>query len=243
MVAGVGGRRDDARNTWSDVLWLARKEIRRTGWGYLYSAAYIAFFGALIAPRGDDGAGTWVVDVTFLFAVLIIAQPFFAREYFSWDNDRVAARLTFLRMLPIPLNVVVGSQMIRLVTAALFNAPAFFLPFYLLGEWDLDPGEFIGLAFFWTGMGAIGAGYGLCMEVSTSIKRYSITNLVLVAVLMPILSYLGVAHDIWLLHWSIGIAEEHPLLLAVVGLVVGTVAYLAIGRLARVLLAQRELLP
>jgi hypothetical protein len=241
-TGGIQGIRDLAVQ-WRDIRWLARREMRQSWWGYPASAAYMAGMGALLAPQSEDGLGTVALEVPFLVLMLILTQAFFSWEYMSWENDRMSARLAFLRLLPIPLEVIVGSRMIRLISAAIFNVPAFFLPLWFLGEWERGPGSYVGFVLFWTGISTLATGYALCMEMAKSLRRYVLTNIGIMAVLIPLVIYLGLAHDIWAVRWSADIAADHPVLLGVGGLIVGVIGYLALGVVARNLLARRELTP
>jgi hypothetical protein len=241
-VGGIQGIRNVA-GQWRDIRWLARREMLLSWWGYPASAAYMVGLGALIAPRSEDGAGSVALELPFLILMLILTQAFFSWEYMSWENDRMSARLAFLRLLPIPLEVIVGSRMIRLISAAVLNVPAFFLPLWFLGDWEIGPGSYVGFVLFWTGMSTLATGYALCMEMARSLRRYVLTNFGIMAVLIPLVVYLGLAHDVWAVRWSVDIAADHPVLLSLGGLIVGVTGYLALGMVARNLLARRELTP
>jgi hypothetical protein len=212
-------------------------------WGYPVSAAYMAGMGALIAPRGSDGLGSVPFELTFVVLILILTQAFFSWEYMSWENDRMSAHLTFLRLLPIPLEVIVGGRMTRLISAAALNVPAFFLPLWFLGDWEIGAGSYFGFVLFWTGLSAFSSGYAVCMEMSSSLRRYVLTNIAIMAILIPLVIYLGLAHDVWVVRWSAGVAADHPALLAAIGVIGGGIGYLALGIVARNLLASRELTP
>src|SRR5690606_39887146 len=102
MVVGAARQETKTRDPWRDVLWLTGRDIRRDWLGYLTSAAYMLVLGSLLAPGFANDDVLWGPEIAFLAMVFIMTQPFFSRDYMSWENDRVAARLTFLRMLPIP---------------------------------------------------------------------------------------------------------------------------------------------
>ena len=81
------------------LLWLTGRDIRRDWLGYLTSAAYMLVLGSLLAPGFANDDVLWGPEIAFLAMVFIMTQPFFSRDYMSWENDRVAARLTFLLFL------------------------------------------------------------------------------------------------------------------------------------------------
>lgn len=243
MIVGAAGREMKTREPWRDVLWLAGRDIRRDWPGYLTSAAYMLVLGSLLAPGFANDDVRWGPEIAFLAMVFIMTQPFFSRDYMSWENDRVAARLTFLRMLPIPVDVILRSRMLALVAAGLVNVPAFFIPLYVFGDWPIGAGAFVAFVLFWTGISLIGTGYGLSMEMGVSVRRYTLTNLVVVLIVIALLTVAGVAGDVWLVSWSLERVAEHPVLMAVAGLLVGAVAYTAFGRIAADRLRRRELTP
>lgn len=237
-----GGQRGSGEK-WQDMLWLAGRDMRRDWLAYVSSAVYMLVFGALIAPRGDATLGTWSPEIMIPIMAMLFAEPFLSREYLSWDNDRVAERLTFLRMFPIPLDVLVGGRMLAIIVAAVFNVPAFFIPMYLIGEWDLGALDYIWFALFWTGVSVATAGYGLCMEMGTSVKRYSFTNLGLLAMVIPAITVLGVAFDVWIVEGIASLMPRYGLLLALGSLALGAGVYLFCGRVSARLLRRRELTP
>jgi hypothetical protein len=243
MVVGAARQETKTREPWRDVLWLTGRDIRRDWLGYLTSAAYMLVLGSLLAPGFANDDVLWGPEIAFLAMVFIMTQPFFSRDYMSWENDRVAARLTFLRMLPIPVEVILRSRMLALVAAGIVNVPAFFIPLYLLGDWPFGVGPYIAFVLFWTGISLIGTGYGLSMEMAVSVRRYTLTNLVVILVVIAVLTVTGIAAELWLVTWSVERVAEHPVLMAVAGPLVGMVACVAFGRLATDRLRRRELTP
>lgn len=243
MVARRESGTGEAAGSEGDILWLAGQDIRRDWLAYLTSAGYMLVLGAVGAPRGDTRLGTWSPEILFLIMMMILAQPFLSREYVSWDNDRVAERLIFLRMLPIPLDAVVRGRMIAMLAALVLNVPAFFMAFRLAGNWEPTWREYMWFVIHWVGIAIGASGYSICMEMGASVKRYSLTNLAVLAVAIGAFTVAGTLFDVWLVRGSVGLVERFGPLMAAAGLVAGITVFLLAGRLAIRRLRNRELVP
>lgn len=240
-VAGVSHRED--RSRWEDMAWMARQDIRRDWAAYVVSALYLLLFGALAAPRGSAGLGTWTPEILMPVLAMLIAQPFLSLEYFAWGEDKLARRLGFLRSLPIPVETIVGGRMLAMMAALVLNVPAFFLPYWAIGEWDISRMEYAWFALFWTGL-AIGiSGYSIVMEMSTSIKRYSMFNLVVILAVFVVITVAGVVGDWWMVRGSVRLVEDYGPAIALAGLAIGIGGFLFGGRLATEGLRRRNLAP
>jgi hypothetical protein len=239
----VKGQAQDTGNRRRYILWLAGRDIRRTWLAYLASAGYLLLMGALLSPQRDYGVGTWSTEAIVPIITMILTQPFFSRDYLSWDIDRVAERLTFLGLLPIPMDVIVGGRMLTLIVAAVLNVHAFFVPMHLLGEWGIGAGTYVWFVLFWTGIAIAATGYGLCMEMATSVKRYTLTNVGVLGVLIAVITVLGAEFDIWSVEASVELVTRVGPVAALASLAIGTGVYVASGRVATGLLRRRKLTP
>lgn len=237
----IENRGEGVRSHLSDVLWLAVREIRRRAMSYIVSAAYLLGLSLLLSLGGGPRLGSFAAEFVILIMLMILTEPFMSRDYMNWSNDPVAAHLTFLRTLPIPARTIVQSRMLALVVAAVLNVPAFFLPIYLLSDWSMSAGQFLWFALSLTGLSLIGTGIGLCLELGTTIRRYSVVNSVLIAVLAVVILLLGFRFDFWIVERFARLTETNGPLVAVTCVIVGIIGYVLLGRLAERLLLRREL--
>lgn len=232
---------DVGRRNLQDALWLAGQEIRRQWLSYLVSNLYLVFLSLLTIGIGDLMAGSTGLEFVLLATTLIISTPFFARDYMNWATDPVAERLTWLRSLPIDARTIVGSRMLAMLAVAPFNIVAFFGPIYLAGAWSLDTVPFILFALSILGISLIGAGVHLCLELGVSLRRWLITNVVVLVPLVIIFVVLGWAAEIWPFAGLARSVERYGFVITLLCIAVGAIGFLALGRLAEDLLRRREL--
>jgi len=236
----TGGAGNDSR-PWSDAVWLAGVDIRRTWGAYLASAGYVAMLGLFIAVSGTMNPGTYSFEVIMFSVGLILTTPFFAREYMSWSTDPIAERLTWLRVLPIGIPTIVWSRAIAILMALLLNPVAFFTPLWFGGRWTMDRGEFVWFAVAMTGVSLSGAGFTLAMEMSVGIRRWVLTNIVMIVVAIVAISVVGLATGFRVFEQLTRAASWNGPLVALICLVLGCVVFLGCVRLAKDGLRRREL--
>jgi hypothetical protein len=82
------------------------------------------------------------------------------------------SRLVLLRYLPIPAESLVGSRALSLLFALGINAPAFFLPAFLLSELGEFGGSYLWFACVWIGYSLLGAGLLLHFEFTVNDRLY-----------------------------------------------------------------------
>jgi hypothetical protein len=114
---------------------------------------------------------------------------------------------------------------------------------YLLGEWGIEVGTYVWFVLFWTGIAIAATGYGLCLEMATSVRRYTFTNLGVLGVIIAVITVLGEGFDIWSVEASVELVTRAGPAAALASLAIGTGVYIACRRLATGLLRRRELTP
>ena len=227
----------------ADVLWLAGEDIRRTWPSYPGSALYLLFLGLLFGLADSPGIGTFPFEFIMLAIGTIMATPFFAREYMSWSTDPIAERLAWLRVLPIGVPTIVRARAVAIIVALPINALAFFTPAWFGGRWGLDTGTFLWFILAMCGVAFAGAGLTLVLEMSVGIRRWIITNIVSLVVVIVVMGVLGLWFDIRLFEQLARGLEWNGPLVALACVAAGIAVFLACLRLAEDGLRRRELTP
>jgi hypothetical protein len=225
---------------WSDVLWLVRREMRRTWRSYLASAVYMAFMSVFFAVATVNEQSDYMIDFLFVVVTSVLATNFMRADYFRYSDDPFGPNVAFLRSLPISTATIVRSRLLLMLAAWVLNIPAFFLPWWYLGDPALDAGEFIAFALFWIGLSAIGACIASYFEFASTVKRYTIA---MVAVAVAMVAGMAALHywtDLAIVSWAMDRARDSGPLLALAGLAIGAGALVIADRGLRAVVLNRD---
>jgi len=208
---------------------------------YLVCAVYLGLFSGFLALGEAIEVGTYSFEFAMLAVVMLLATPFFAREYMGWSTDPVAERLTWLRTLPIGVPTIVRARVIAFLAAIPLNTIAFFGPIYVADAWSTDAGRFTWLMLSIIGISLLGAGITLCFEMGVRLRRWLMANLVMFAVLIAAIIGLGIWFDLRAFEQVTRAVTWNGPLVAVICVGAGGGGFMLLGRLAERLLARREL--
>lgn len=221
---------------WSNSIWLARRQMRDLWLAYPYTAAYFAFMGAILA-FGESNT----LELAHILLMLILIQPVLSNRYMAWrrDND-VLRHQQFIVRLPIPFRTIISARMIAMLAAGLINIPLYFIWFWFMDSGWPSVGTYLAWIVFWVGIALVGTAFSLVMEFAVSIRKWAVTNIIIVGLLFVIVIPLLVFTDVRLIGSSISAAQDHPWMFAFIGLIIGTAALVAGPRLAEGALRERE---
>jgi hypothetical protein len=205
------------------------------------SAGYLGFFSLLVAGSKSSGSGTYSFEFVVLVLTLILATPFFARDYMNWKADPVAERLAWLRSMPIDISTIVRARALAILTALPLNAVAFFLPVALFDQWSMAAADFAWLVISILGLSLIGAGITLYLELRISLRRWMLLNIVTMVAAMIAMVALGLWAHIRIFEQLTHAVEWNGPLAAAICVTVGVVGLVVLERLAEQALCRREL--
>lgn len=202
---------------WNNVIWLARRQMRDNWISYLFSAIYFGFMGMVLAV--DE---FWTVEFAMPVLMFFLIQPSLSPRYMTFkDDNEVTRHQEFLHSLPIGFDIIITARVIAMMVAGVINALLFFIPFWIIGpNWN-SLVAYLAWVTFWMGLALAGSGLALLQEFWMSFKNWVKTNVVMVLAVVLLLFFL-----IWLLDfrpytWTVNLANEHPWVLIVVGIVIG----------------------
>lgn len=222
---------------WNNALWLAGRQIRDTWIGYLISPLYFVFLGSVLAT--DD---TILVNIVFPMMMMILLQATISPRYFSLNKDNEVMRhQAFLRSLPISFGTIITARMIGMLAAGLLNIPVFFIWFWGLGDRFSSIAVFMAWCVFWLGFAFCGLGLSLVQEFTVNLRNWTLQNSVIIVVFIVVMLPLIWFADFRPVDWSVSQAHEHPMLLALAGVLIGVAGALVGLRRAVNGFRQREL--
>ena len=239
------------------AFWLAKKEMRRAWLSYPMTGLYVLFLGFFVVQslsgvfefqgfgaRGEmmeDRYNAFFSDYFFLIVCSSLAVNVLSRDYALIWHDAFSSRLIFLRRLPISAQSLAGSRALCMLFALVLNAPAFFLPAFLL----LDVGEpgalHLYFAGVWIGYSLLASGLWLILELSVSGRVYTLISFGLAASLMVVLALLEWAVDLSLVGRATELARSYWALPAVFSILAGAAAFAILSRLTVRRLQKRDL--
>ena len=206
----------------NDAWWLAIRQIRDTWIGYIVSPLYFAFLGSVLAT--DDTA---LLNIVLPMMMMILLQATISARYFSLNEDNEVMRhQVFLRSLPMSFGTIITARMIGMLAAGVINVPIFFIWFWMMGDrFDSLP-AYLAWCMFWLGFAFCGMGFSLVQEFTLNLKNWTLQNSVIIVVLIVVM-----IPAIWLLNfrpveWTASQAHNHPLLMALAGILIGTAGLL-----------------
>lgn len=243
MQVQVGNEKaaDGIRRSWDDVFWLAGWDIRRAWQSYPGSALYLGLISLFVL--GSKAAEIGSVSFEFImFAMgVLLATPFFASDYMSWAKDPTAERLAWLRTLPIGVPTIVCGRTVALLAALPLNVIAFFTPAWLGGGWGMSAGTFLWFVLAMIGVSLVGAGSTIALEMSIGIRRWIITNIITIAIVLVVIIVLKIWVNFALFEQLARAVEWNGPFVAGMCLVTGMIVLLGCVRLAEQGLRRREL--
>lgn len=237
-----GGARGD-QSSLNDAMWLAGQDIRRTWLAYPASALYIGLLGLFWGLSGAMDPGTYSFEFIMFAIGIILATPFFARDYMSWSTDPIAERLAWLRMLPIGVPTIVRARALALLVALPLNAIAFFTPVWFGGGWQMSGTTFLWFCLAITGVSLVGAGSTLALEMSVGIRRWIIINILTIMIVIVVMFVIGLGLDFRVFEQLARAVAWNGPLVALISVATGGLVMFVCIRLAEDGLRRRELVP
>lgn len=202
---------------WNNVIWLAARQMRDNWTSYLYSALYFGFMGVVLAA--DD---FWTVELALPVLMFILVQPSLSPRYMSFKDDNdVTRHQEFLHSLPIRFDTIISARVVAMLAAGVVNIPLLFIPFWYIGpDWN-SVSHYVAWVVFWTGIAFAGSGMALIQEFWLSFKNWIKVNFVAVIAVVAVLLVVIFLLDIRPYRWSIEVANSHPWIMVVAGLLIG----------------------
>ena len=206
-------RKEGDVHVFREARWLAGEEIKRTWLSYPVTALTTLVAGLFVAATvdgiltvegvGEAGRGfeywynTFFTDFLFLAFGTFLSVNWMSREYFRvFSEDVFSERLAFMRGLPISSTTLVVGRMISMCLSLLLNAPAFFVPVYLVSGLNRLGWDFLWFVAVWIGFSLFGTGLFLLAELGLQGKTYVRLSFATVPVLMAVIGFL---------EWSVGL--------------------------------------
>ncbi|WP_409343213.1 hypothetical protein [Paenibacillus sp. MBLB4367] len=238
---------------WRNVRWLLRGELRRIGFGFLWTMimmVYFAFFGGTMLFRyiGSAEHKEYVftnVMIDFIFLTSVGMMGFaFSKDYLKyWKNNRLSSKMKYYKSLPISSEEIVVCRQLTLFITTVFSGLVFFISLYLMTDYvrtAFEPLEYVAFALAWTGYSLILASFFLYVELGYKEKIYFIISC------SSILLYMGVPVLLWLLdahavQSSIRVVKETGFVLPAITLLLGAASQLLLKKFAVTKLNRRNL--
>ena len=161
---------------------LARKEMRQAWPSYPLSSLFLLLSGFFVAPSlsgvfelrgfGDVGQRTeefynaFFSDCLFLVICAFLAVNVVPGGYARVRRGAFYAKLRFFRKLPVPAGSVVGSRALGMLFALILNAPAFYLPAFLISDLGELGASYLWFAGIWIGYCLLASGFYLHLELT-----------------------------------------------------------------------------
>jgi hypothetical protein len=164
-----------------------------------------------------------------------------SRDYALSRRDPLASRLLFLRSLPISADSLVGSRALGMVLALLVNAPAFFLPAFLLTDLGELGASYLAFAGIWVGYALLASGVCLLCELTVNGGAYARIYFGFAAALMAELALLEWTLDLGLVRRTAELAQSgYGALLAVLSVLAGGAAFAVLSHVTVRRLRKRD---
>jgi hypothetical protein len=242
----------------ADALWLVRKEVRRAWLSFVLSGLFFLFLGFFVVPSVSGvfelegfGAGgrriegfynALFADYLFLMICAFLGVRAVSRDYTLFRREPLSSRLLFLRSLPISADSLVGSRALGMLLALLVNAPAFFLPAFLLTDLGELGASYLAFAGIWVGYALLASGLCLLCELTVNGGVYARIYFGFAAALMVELALLEWTLDLRLVGRTAELAQSgYGTLLAAFSVLVGSVAFAVLSRVTVRRLRKRDL--
>jgi hypothetical protein len=208
----------------SGALWLAKKEMERAWLSYPLTALILLFLGFLVAPsvsgvfelRGFGAGGqrmeefysAFFADCLFLVICASLAVNEVSGTRMAGGRGTFSSRLVFLRRPPIPAESLVGSRALSLLFALCINAPAFFLPAFVLSDLGELGASYLWFACVWIGYSFLASGVCLLLELTVNGGAYAPIYFGLAASLMVVMAPLEWTLDLRLVVRTVELAQS-----------------------------------
>jgi hypothetical protein len=249
--------RADVRGSADDAFWLARKEVRRSWPSFVLTGLFFVFLGFFAVPSVSGifelegfGAGgrrieafynALFVDYLFLVVCAFLGVRAVSGDYALYWRDPLAARLVFLRSLPISADSLVGSRALGMLLALLVNAPAFFGPALLLTDLGELGASYLAFAGIWVGYALLASGLCLLCELTVGGRAYARIYFGFAAALMVELALLEWTLDLRLVGRTAELAQGgYGALLAAFSVLAGGAAFAVLARVTVRRLRKRD---
>jgi hypothetical protein len=248
--------RADVRGS-ADAFWLARKEVRRAWPSFVLTGLFFVFLGFFAVPTVSGifelegfGAGgrrieafynALFVDYLFLVVCAFLGVRAVSGDYALYWRDPLAARLVFLRSLPISADSLVGSRALGMLLALLVNAPAFFGPAFLLTDLGELGASYLAFAGIWVGYALLASGLCHLCELTVGGRAYARIYFGFAAALMVELALLEWTLDLRLVGRTAELAQGgYGALLAAFLVLAGGAAFAVLARVTVRRLRKRD---
>lgn len=238
---------------WRDVGWLLRNELRRIGFGYLWSAVLMVYFSlfsgvALIGDIESSNVKDYMKNngmLDFFFLVALSTMGFaFSRDYLQfWKNNGLSSKIKFYKSLPISTEVIVVCRQITFFIIAVFSGLIFFASLYFVSSYVreiFDLRDYIAFSASWFGYSTIVGSVYLYWELGYKEKTY-FALCCLTIILFVSIPLLLLLLDAPMVLSSIRIVKETGFMLSAITLVIGAACHLVLRKLAVRQLDRRNL--
>jgi hypothetical protein len=242
----------------ADTFWLARKEVRRAWLSFVLTGLFFLFLGFFVVPgvsgvfelEGFGAGGRRIegfynalfADYLFLMICAFLGVRAVSRDYALSRRDALSSRLLFLRSLPISADSLVGSRALGMLLALLVNAPAFFLPAFLLTDLGELGASYLAFAGIWVGYALLASGLCLLCELTVNGGAYARIYFGFAAALMAELALLEWTLDLGLVRRTAELAQGgYGALLAAFSVLAGGAAFAVLSRVTVRRLRKRDL--
>ncbi len=186
---------------WKGAWFLAKHEIRRSGWCHLLSLAFIGYVLLFTSPSlanelsGDsDRYSSWLIDFLYMSMLPVLGFIMSRSSMGYWRTDTYSQKLAAWRTMPIhPRQIILGRILQVGVTLAATHLLFFAAQYAWISTVGPDPGigEFILHGLFWLCYSMIMSTFYIAWETGHSGKIYFIFCCVIVAVMLVLVGSLG----------------------------------------------------
>lgn len=252
------GKREKDTSAFAQARWLAGQEIKRSRFSYPVTALTMLVAGWFVASSvegvfiveglGEEGRtfedsfNAFFADFLFLSFGALLTVNWMAREYFRvFSGDAFSERLAFMRGLPISAATLVVGRLISMCFSLLLNAPAFFVPVYLISNLSGLGWDFPWFATVWVGYSLLGTGLCLLAEFTIHGKTYVWLSCACTFLLIPVVILLEWTVDLRLVTRIAGLTEAYGPLPALVALLIGATALVILTNVAIRRVERRDL--
>ena len=226
----------------AERFWLARKEIGRTWLSYPLSGLFVLFLGFFVVPgvsgifafegfgvgerRIEGFYNAFFADYVFLVICAFLGVNAISRDYAPFRREPFSPRLIFLRSLPIPAESLVRGRALCMLFALLVNAPAFFLPVFLLSGIGELGTSYVHFACSWIGYCMLASGICLLLELTVDGRVHARIYFGLAVSLMAVLAFLEWTLDLSLVRRTAELAQSsYGALAALASILAGAAAF------------------
>lgn len=159
--------------------------------------------------------------------------------------------LTFVGFIVVPsvsgmfefdgLGSVVGSRALRMLLALVVNVPAVFLPAFLLSDLGGLGMSYLWFCGVWVGYGLLAAGLLLLLELTVEDKTRALISIGSAAAIGLVLALLEWTVDLRLVGRTVGLAQAHGALPAVLSILAGSATFVLLAWLTAERLEKRDI--